>query len=164
MKVRAMKPGDYPRAEKIGKSLGHAEGGRGWFTKRAWSRYIPFDIRIHKGFIAEENDTMLGFITYSSYDTPATSPYISWIAVDRRHQGKGAGRRMVQRVEREAFKAGAESLFVETPSMEAGIGTEYEGTYKFWESIGFEVERVILENNPGNECGCDMAVLKKVLG
>ncbi|MDD4308033.1 MAG: GNAT family N-acetyltransferase [Thermoplasmata archaeon] len=163
MRIRAMKPGDYPEAERIGKSLGHTKDGKGWFTERAWSRYIPFDIRIHRGFVAEDEGTVVGFITYSSYDTPATSPYISWIAVSRKHQGKGAGRRLVRRAERECLKAGAEFLWVETPTREAGRGTEYEGTYKFYERIGFELERVISESDPGNGCDCDMAVLRKVL-
>lgn len=163
MRIRAMKPKDYPRAERIGKSLGHTKDGKGWFTERAWSRYIPFDIRVHKGFVAEEKGAVMGFITYSSYDSPATSPYISWIAVSRRHQCKGVGRCLVERVQKEVLNAGAESLFVETPTREAGRGTEYEGTYKFYERINFELERVILESDPGNGCGCDMAVLRKVL-
>ena len=163
MKIRVLKPADYPQAEKIGKSLGHTKDGRGWFTERAWSRYIPFDIRVHKGFVAEEDSKLLGFITYASYDTPPLSPFVSWIAVCRRHQRKGVGRRLVERVAKESSKAGAESLFVETPTMEAGMGTEYEGTYKFFVRMGFGLERVISENDPGNGCGCDMAVLRKVL-
>lgn len=163
MRIRAMKPRDYAQVERIGKSLGHTKDGRGWFTERAWSLYIPFDIRVHRGFVAEEEGRVLGFITYTSYDTPAMSPYISWIAVSRRHQRKSTGRRLAEHVGKAVSKAGAEYLFVETPTMEAGRGTEYEGTYKFYQSIGFRLERVILKNDPGNGCGCDMAVLRKVL-
>ena len=163
MRIRAMRPADYPQVERIGRSLGHTKDGRGWFTRKAWSHCIPFDIRVHRGFVAEEGGTLWGFITYSSYVTADASPYISWIAVGRRHQRKGAGRRLAGRVEREALKAGAGCLYVETPTEEAGKGTEYEGTYKFYKRIGFGLERVILETDPGNGCGCDMAVRRKVL-
>lgn len=164
MNITALSKKHYAQVIELGKSLGHTKDGKGWFTERAWSRYIPFDIRIHNGFVAEKDGLLLGFITYTSYDTPALSPYISWIAVGRRHQGKGAGRRLVARVEREVLKAGVNSLFVETPSEAAGKGTEYEETYKFYERIGFKLERTILESDPANGCGCDMAVLRKVLG
>lgn len=163
MKIRLMRESDYVRVEEIGRSLGHTGDGKGWFTERAWSKYIPFDIRIHRGFVAEEGGELLGFATYTSYDTPPRTPYISWIAVSREHQGRGAGRLLVERVAMEVRKAGAESLYVETPTREAGMGSEYEGTYEFYGRAGFMLERVISETDPNNGCGCDMAVLRKVL-
>ncbi len=163
MKIRTLQEQDYLRIIEIGKDLRNRDDGTGWFTEDAYQIHIPFDIRIHKGFIAEEGDILTGFITYSSYNLPPLAPYISWIAVDINHHRKGIGARLIESVEVEILKTGVKELFVETPTEEAGIGSDYEKTYKFYMDVGFVLDKIRLANDPNNNCGCDMAVLKKVL-
>ena len=163
MIIRAMQEQDYASIIEIGKNLRNRDDGTGWFTEDAYQINIPFDIHIHKGFIAEEGGILSGFITYSSYDSPPLIPFISWIAVDIDHHRKGTGARLLKSAEDEALKAGAKELYVETPTKEAGIGSDYEKTYKFYMGVGFVLDKIRLANDPDNNCGCDMAVLKKVL-
>ena len=163
MKIRTLQEQDYLRIIEIGKNLRNTDDGKGWFTEDAYQIYIPFDIRIHKGFIAEEDGVVAGFITYSSYDSPPLTPFISWIAVDASYHRKGIGAKLLESVEAEILKTGIKELFVETPTEEVGIGSEYEKTYNFYQGVGFILDKIRLANDPDNNCGCDMAVLKKVL-
>ncbi|MDO9538004.1 MAG: GNAT family N-acetyltransferase [Thermoplasmata archaeon] len=162
MIIRPIESRDYDRIEIIGKNLHNKEDGTGWFTENAYQKCIPFDIRMHKGFVADEEGAVVGFITYSTYDLPQMTPFVSWIAVDIGHHRKGIGAKLLKSVESEILKTNVNVLFVETPSEEAGIGCDYEKTYKFYLSVGFVLDRVIKADDPHNYCGCDMAVLKKV--
>jgi GNAT superfamily N-acetyltransferase len=152
---------DFNSIIRIGKSLRITDDGReGWFTEDAVERHIPFDIHFQKGFVAEEKKRVIGFVTYTSY---GYFPAIGWIAVEPEHHRKGIGKSLVKKVEAEVRGIGGTELFVETPSREAGMGTEYEKTYKFYEGVGFHVDRIKKRGGPDNNCNCDMAVLKKVL-
>ena len=160
MKIRAMQEQDYMSIIEIGKNLRNRDDGTGWFTEDAYQIHIPFDIRIQKGFVAEDGGKIVGFITYTSYEY---QPIIGWIAIDHDSHRKGVGAALVKTVEEEVEKIGGVELFVETPTKEAGLGSEYEKTYKFYEGIGFIIHRIKKKDEPDNQCGCDMAVLKKVL-
>ncbi len=65
--------------------------------------------------------------------------------------------------EDDILKSDAKELFVETPTEEAGIGSDYKKSYKFYPGVGFVFDKIRPANAPDNNCGCDMAVLKKVL-
>jgi len=161
MRVRKMVEKDFKSIIRTGKSLRITDDGKnGWFTKDAIEKHIPFDIQLQKGFVAEEKGEVIGFVTYTSY---GYFPAIGWIAVDPGFHRRGAGALLVKKVEAEIWKMGGKELFVETPTKEAGIGSEYEKTYKFYEGVGFQVNRIKKRGEPGNNCDCDMAVLKKVL-
>jgi ribosomal protein S18 acetylase RimI-like enzyme len=164
MKLRSLSNKDYVQVIDLGKRLAHTKDGRGWFTKDAHDRHIPFDIRVHKGFVAEDGANIVGFITYSSYGSPPMTPYISWIAVDPGYHRQGVGSKLVATVEKEILSTGVKELYVETPTKEEGIGSDYEKTYKFYEGAGFQIHRIKKRDSPDNNCDCDMAILRKVLG
>ena len=164
MKFRALSKTDYSPVIELGKKLAHTKDGRGWFTNDAHDKHIPFDIRVHKGFVAEDGTNIVGFITYSSYDSPPLTPYISWIAVDPRYHRIGVGSKLLARVEKEIRLSGVKELYVETPTKEEGIGSDYEKTYKFYEGANFQIHRIKKRDSPDNNCDCDMAVMRKVLG
>lgn len=152
---------DFNSIIRIGKRLRITDDGKkGWFTEDAVERHIPFDIQLQRGYISEENGRVIGFITYTSY---GYFPAIGWIAVDPGFHRRGAGASLVKKVEAEIHKMGGKELFVETPTKEEGMGTEYEKTYKFYEGTGFTVDRIKKRGDPDNNCGCDMAILKKVI-
>jgi ribosomal protein S18 acetylase RimI-like enzyme len=164
LKIRALVKKDYGRVIEIALMLGHKPDMSGWFTKDAHDKHIPFDIRVHKGFVAEDGANIVGFITYSSYDFPPRTPYISWIAVDPEYHRQGVGSKLVANVEKEILSTGVKELYVETPTKEEGIGSDYEKTYKFYEGAGFQIHRIKKRDSPDNNCDCDMAILRKVLG
>jgi ribosomal protein S18 acetylase RimI-like enzyme len=161
MRVRRMIKRDFNAIIRIGRKLRITDDGKkGWFTKDAVEKHIPFDIRLQRGYVAEWNGGVVGFVTYTSY---GYSPAIGWIAVDPRNHRRGIGAMLVKKVEAEMRRMGGKELFVETPTKEAGIGTEYEKTYKFYEGIGFNVDSIKKRGDPDSTCDCDMALMKKVL-
>ncbi|MEW5937005.1 MAG: GNAT family N-acetyltransferase [Candidatus Thermoplasmatota archaeon] len=161
MRVRKITKQNFEAVIEIAKRLRITDDGRkGWFTKDAVEKHMPLDIGLQKGFVAVEGGEVVGFATYTSC---GCQPTIGWIAVERGSHRKGVGAALVERCAAEVRKAGGRELFVETPSREAGIGTEYEKTYMFYEGVGFRLHRIRKRDDPDNNCGCDMAILKKVL-
>ncbi len=138
---------------ELARKLRVKEDGSGWFLEDAWKGMIPVDIRIQKGYAALD-EGVVGFISYFSEYGRAK---IGWTGVDPEHHGKGIGRALLEAVEDDVKKAGSDVLYVETPTKEEGIGNDYEGTYLFYEAVGFTVEEVLEDEN------CDMALMRKAL-
>ena len=58
---------------------------------------------------------------------------------------------------------GGKALYVETPTKKLASTRNTKKRDGFYEGTGFVVERVKKEGEPDNNCGCDMAIMKKVL-
>ncbi len=156
MIIRKIREDDYNKILEIVEKLKVIDEKRGWFTEEAMKKLIPIDIKIQRGFVAEEKDTIIGFITYISKNG---EPFIGWIGVDPDFHRKGIGRALVEKVYEVLKKIGAKEIYVETPSKKEGLGTSYEGTYKFYEDVGFELVKIFPKEE--REENCDMALLKK---
>jgi len=76
-----------------------------------------------------------GYVCYGP--TPATEGTFDlyWIAVDPLLQGKGIGRELLRRTEREVIAAGGELVVIETSSQE-----KYRPTRGFYEKNGYAIE------------------------
>jgi len=83
MKIRKSAEKDFEGMTKVAKKL-HPK----WFDKFAIKKSMPLDLKIHKGFVAEERGKVLGFVTYTSNKGEMK---ISWIGVDPKFQRKGIG-------------------------------------------------------------------------
>lgn len=139
---------------RIAEKLKVKDENTGWFMDEAIKKMMPLDIQIQKGYSAVEENKVIGFITYlSEYGKPK----IGWMGVDPEHHREGIGKTLLEKVEEDIKKMGGTEIYVETPKKEEGLGTDYESTYNFYESMGFELHK-ILEDEP-----CDMALLKKEL-
>ena len=158
MRIRYIEEKDYEHILEIAEKLKTVDNRTGWFTEEARKTLIPIDIRNQKGFVAEEYEKIVGFITYTTDDN---DPEIGWIGVHPDYHRKGVARALVKRVEDELKRAGAETLCVETPTKEEGIGSSYEGTYKFYEAMGFEIEKTRFIESEGIKTS--MAIMKKPL-
>jgi GNAT superfamily N-acetyltransferase len=159
LKIRTFEKKDYKKILSIVEKLKVVDDKTGWFDEDARKRAIPTDIKIQSGFVAEEDEKVLGFITYfSEYGRPK----IGWIGVDPDLHRKGIGTALSKALEDKLKKFGAKELSVETPAKEEVVGTSYEGTYKFYEKMGFIVDKTELRKDfKGREF--KMAVLKKVI-
>lgn len=158
MRIRRIEEKDYEPILEIADKLRTTDNKKGWFTEEARKKLIPLDIRIQKGFVSEEGGKVIGFITYTIHEY---NPLIGWIGVDPDYHRKGVGKALTERVENELKRIGAETLSVETPTQEEGLGSSYEGTYKFYEAMGFEVEKTSVIESEGIKT--NMAILKKSL-
>jgi len=133
MKIRKSTEKDFEGMMKIAKKL-HPK----WFDKFAINVSMPLDLKIHKGFVAEEKGKILGFVTYTSNEGETK---ISWIGVEPEFQGKGIGTKLLRKLEKELKRIGVKDLRVET----VGDSTKYkpyEITRAFYRKMGFRVEKV----------------------
>lgn len=133
MKIKESTKRDFKGMMKIAKKL-HP----GWFDRFAINRSIPLDLKIHKGFVAEEKGEILGFITYTSSEGETK---ISWMAVEPKHQKKGIGAKLLKRLEKELKVMKIKELRVDSLD-ESENYKPYEKTRAFYKKMGFKVEKV----------------------
>jgi len=158
LRIRQTVEEDYESILEVAEKLRTIDDKKGWFTEEARKKFIPRDLRTQKGFVAEEDGKIVGFITYT---TEKNNAEIGWIGVDPDYHRKKIGRLLVERVENDLRGIGVVALRVETPTKEEGIGSSYEGTYKFYESCEFEVEKTRFIESEGIKT--QMAILNKSL-
>lgn len=110
----------------------------GWFDKFAITRSIPLDLKIHKSFVIEEKNGVLGFITYISSEGETK---ISWMAVEPKFHRQGIGTKLLRGLEKELKVLGIKELRVDTLD-ESENYKPYEKTRAFYKKMGFKVEKV----------------------
>lgn len=105
-----------------------------WFDNDAINRTIPADLKFHKIIIAEIDDVIVGFLSFSTYEG---NVFISWLGVKEDIQGKGIGTKLIKYLEDELKKMGIDKIKAETLSEKI----EYEPYIKtraFYEKMGFQ--------------------------
>ena len=109
-----------------------------WFDNFATNKSIPLDLKIHKGFVAEENGRIIGFITFASNDGQVK---ISWMGVDPKFHRKKVGTRLLEATEKKLKSFGLKELRVDTLA-ESIESKPYEKTRLFYKNRGFRVEKI----------------------
>lgn len=84
-----------------------------WFDHDAISRAIPVDLNFHKTLIAEIENEIVGFVTYTSHEG---NVFIGWLGVDQKLHRNGIGTKLIETLEKELAKIGITKLEVETLS------------------------------------------------
>jgi ribosomal protein S18 acetylase RimI-like enzyme len=108
IKIRAIDPSDHDGVMKVAKSL-----NPGWFDDYAISHEIPLDLKLHRGYIALQNNKVVGFITFSSEDGDIK---ITWLGVDLESHRNGIGGLLLKELEKLARDLGVRKIEVETLS------------------------------------------------
>lgn len=154
MKIRKSNEKDFKGMLEIAKKL-HPM----WFDKTAITKSMPIDLRIHKGYAAEEKGRIIGFITYTSDNGKAK---ISWIGINPRFHRKGIGSKLLKTLEVELKRIGVKNLRVETVGKCTPRYEPYERTVKFYKSMGFRLEK---KSKPKTQEGyhSQMYTFKKLL-
>ena len=156
MKVRPMRESDYDYILEIVEKLKQVDKDTGWFNEYERKKGIPFDIRIQRSFVAEENGKIVGFISYLS---EYAHPKIGWIGVEPNYQRKGIGKKLIEAVEKEAKKFGAKELSVDT----VPIGDAMEKTFKFYQAMDFKVKEKYKTKSADTGKEIEVTSLRKVL-
>jgi ribosomal protein S18 acetylase RimI-like enzyme len=139
--VREFRYSDLDSIKEIIQDL-HPE----WFTEEALEN-IPRDIQLAKCYVAERDETVIGFVSVYSHDG---NPMISWLGVDKKLQGAGIGRVLLTKVENELKNLNYKDLRVQTVGECTPRYEPYAETLKFYISMGFEVvKKGRLRNNMG---------------
>lgn len=144
IKIRKIEEGDYSSIIKIGESL-HPD----WFDKHAIKRAIPLDIKIHLGLLAEIEDQIVGFITYSSEDGEIN---ITWLGVLPKLHRKGIGTALLKEVEKITRNLNVDKISIETLSEKEEF-KPYEQTRAFYKKHGYLLEssRTITSKDNGEK-------------
>jgi len=130
--IRKFKLTDLDAVNRIVRGL-HPE----WFTEEALAN-IPRDIQFAKCFVAEVEDQVVGFVSIFSHDG---RPMIGWLGTEKKFRGKRIGRHLVEHVISELREFGYREIRVQTVGECEPPYKPYEQTLRFYESMGFKVEK-----------------------
>ena len=90
--------------------------------------------------VAEDKQTVTGFICYGPTPMTLGTWDVYWLAVDSSMQRKGIGRALLSHAEEEIMKNGARMILIETSGQPS-----YQRTRKFYESMAYSVIAVVPE-------------------
>jgi D-alanine-D-alanine ligase len=82
--------------------------------------------------LAEIAGTLVGYCAYGPVPLTHGSYDLYWIAVDPAHQGRGLGRALLERAERDVARRGGSRLYIETSSR-----APYRRTRRFYRDAGY---------------------------
>jgi ribosomal protein S18 acetylase RimI-like enzyme len=83
----------------------------------------------------EEGVRVVGYACYGEIPCTKSRFDLYWIAVDPEWQGKGYGRKLLERVEEDIEKLGGQKIFIETSSRR-----QYIPTRQFYKDRGYDEE------------------------
>lgn len=118
-----------------------------WFGMEEGIRQAAEAVRGHEGFVATEDDEVVGFATWSR--PRPTSAEITWMAVRADRRGRGHGRALVGALAGRLAPEGVRILFVKTLSDREPY-EPYAETRRFYEAMGFEPVLDLDLWGPGN--------------
>src|SRR4030042_4658567 len=130
MKIRKYNKKDFKQTMNITRNL-HPK----WLDRFAIDVSIPLDLKIHEGFVAEEKNRILGFITYSSKEGAVE---LTWMGIDPKFHSKGIGRKLLNALVKELKKFNVKELIVETVADSVKY-EPYESTRLFYKKMGFRL-------------------------
>jgi ribosomal protein S18 acetylase RimI-like enzyme len=149
-RIRALEPGDAPACDEIVLGLPYHfgnEGGR---------RDCAAAVRAQRGLVAEEDGSVVGFLTLEPRFEDAVE--ITWMAVRSDRRRHGIGRMLIERVAAAAAAEGRWLLLVLTVSPNDGpeeVSDGYGATRDFYRANGFALAR----DFEGYWGGADLPVL-----
>jgi N-acetylglutamate synthase-like GNAT family acetyltransferase len=138
MKIRKATKKDFNEELKIAESL------KEWFNEEG-IKSMRIDLKINKTIVAEENEKIVGFLSYIS---EGGFIKINWIGVTKNFQRKGIGGRMINWLEKDARNLKARAIQVETLTDKEEY-EPYQKTRNFYYKMGFKKIKELPEKRPG---------------
>lgn len=127
-----------------------------WFDEDARTRAIPVDLHFQEGFVALEDEQVLGFITYFVAEGRVT---IGWMGVRPSFHRRGIGGALLRALEEFCRSVGIEEIA--TYTLGDTVDYEpYEGTRDFYFKHGFRIYQRAQTDNPG--CPEEIKIKKRV--
>jgi N-acetylglutamate synthase-like GNAT family acetyltransferase len=106
-----------------------------WFELEEGIREAAIAVRTQDGLVVEEDEAVVGFLTWNLPRT--ASAEITWMAVLPDSRRKGHGRALIEDLVSRLRADGVRWLFVKTLS-DREPSTHYAETRAFYEAIGFD--------------------------
>ena len=149
-KIRDYTERDYSQTLAIAERLPE------WFDKDARERAIPLDLKHQKVFVAEENNTIRGFISLFIAEGRLN---IGWLAVDSSMHGKGIGKLLLKKAEIFGKQNGIEEITTCTLGDSVDY-PPYASTREFYWRNGFEIYQRSKTDNEG--CPEEIKIKKRI--
>ena len=106
---------------------------------------MTIDLKFQSGFVAEEDGSILGFVTYFINQGKAE---ISWMGVMKEHHKMGVGKLLISVLIKKLSIAGLKELYVHTLGDSVDYAP-YAKTRAFYRGIGFKDHKSTLHpDNP----------------
>lgn len=104
-------------------------------TKKQMEKLLADGIH-HIFFVAEENGEIAGYVHAEVYESLYSEPLLNILAlaVDQKHQKKGIGKHLMQKIELAASERNLAGIRVNS-------GENRHGAHKFYESIGYNCDK-----------------------
>lgn len=153
MLIRKFKRSDLSQIKNVSELL-HPK----WFDNNAL-RHIPIDSQVNNCFVAEVENKILGFITFSSQDGEAR---INWFGVNPDEHRKRIGSKLLAKVETFVKKIGINKIIVETVVEQNPSDGSYDKTIKFYDKNGFKIRKKYSQEK-FNEFTYSKGILEKVI-
>ncbi|MFC0547783.1 GNAT family N-acetyltransferase [Kutzneria chonburiensis] len=133
MPIRILHADDAARCDEIIAALPY------FFGIQAGVDACAEAVRTHRGWVAEVDGVVAGFLTVEQL----INPEISWLAVHPEHRHHGIGKALVAAAVDVLASEGHTLLTVLTlgPSVVEQPTDNYSGTRRFYRSVGFEAVR-----------------------
>ena len=148
--VRSIEARDYAACAFVAKTL------TGWFTEDAQIRAIPADLKFQRGFLAESDGQVVGFITLFVAEGRLN---IGWLGVHRDYHRQGIGGKLLAYAEQAAADMGLTELA--TYTLGDSVDYEpYEATRAFYFKHGFQVYQRNKTDNP--DCPEEIKIKKEI--
>jgi ribosomal protein S18 acetylase RimI-like enzyme len=136
--IRALVEADYSEVIEV------VTGLPDWFDDAAIIS-VPIDLRHQRGFVAERQGKVVGFITLYVAEGKLN---IGWLGVQAGLHRQGIGRLLLDKAEEVARQLGIQTLALYT--LGDGVDYEpYERTRRFYFANGFQVYQRSQTDNPG---------------
>ena len=151
MEIRKATRKDFTQIMNLVKTLPE------WFDDHAVNFEIPNDLKFHDCFVAEENQKIIGFISFSTVDGDA---FVSWIGIDPASFRQGIGTALITKTCEQLHQLDFRKLKVKTLSKNIKY-KPYAATHNFYKKMGFKKvgTEFITDNKTGEKL--EMDVLEK---
>jgi len=108
-----------------------------WFGEYVINKLMPVDFVLQRGFVAEDANGVVGFLTYTS---DHTAVLITWFGISPEYHRKGIGVKLLAAIEAELRSIGVTEVRLNTV-VASGDNDPYHNTHAFYKKMGFITEK-----------------------
>lgn len=123
--------------EDVAAMLSVAAALTDWFGTYVINKVMPIDFVLQRGFVAEDANGIVGFLTYISDHAKVL---ITWFGIRLDQHRNGIGSKLLTAIEHELRSVGVTEVRLNTVIASGDTGP-YHNTHAFYKKMGFTAEK-----------------------